>query len=330
MKLKDFWKFSAKDIVYILIIGVIVFFGYRAFMDLQAQVEKSNIAYKQLSDTLARAQSEMVTKAELNQIATTIGVDLGKIKGDLSKLDARLRAVGETVASIEGGINSDQGSDDSIDHDPGQQPEECKLCDIHEYTASIQVKDVKIGSMPHASVEFDASREKPWTIRYDDVDVKVKTIVGEQEKENGHLVFYHTISLVNKSRPELINKEFKLKVVSSEFKENISTEKRFYWWAPHLDLNFDNNFSLSEKDLYRPGTSLGFSVCAYGRTKSDNDWRFIRIAVGINTNKNPYLLVEPARYNLGRYLPIMNDLWIGLGGFYDGGFGVSISIGTTL
>ena len=44
-----------------------------------------------------------------------------------------------------------------IPHDPGEQPEQCELCDTHSYTKAIQGKDIKLGEMPFARVEFDAS-----------------------------------------------------------------------------------------------------------------------------------------------------------------------------
>jgi hypothetical protein len=328
---KRFWNFSAKDLVYIIIIAVGLFFGYRMYKDLSADIQQSRIEYKQISETLARAENEMVTKAELEAFAKQTGVDLSSIKKDLKGLGADLSAIGETVASIEGQVEENSNSDDTIPHDPDPQPEECELCDVHNYTAAIQVKDVKIGEMPHARVEFDASEVAPWTIKTDDVDVKVTTVLGESD-EDDVTIFYHTVSMFNKSRPELADEEFKLKITSSKFVQTLDNTKEFYWWAPHLDLSIDSNFLLDagDTDFYRFGGSLGFNVMAYGRTKNDNDWRFLRLGVGITSREQPYLSIEPARYNLGRFLPVINDLWLGVGAMYNGNWGLTLSIGTTL
>jgi hypothetical protein len=185
--------------------------------------------------------------------------------------------------------------------------------------------------MPHARVEFDASKDKPWTIRSDDIDVKVTTVLGEEDKDKS-LVFYHTISLLNKSRPELAGKEFKLKITSSKFAQTADSPKQFYWWAPHLDLTLDNGFILGvgDKDFYRFGGSLGLSVMGYGRSKNDLEWKFIHLGVGLNSKEHPYLTFDPVRYNIGKFIPLISDLWIGAGVIYDGGWGVGISIGTTL
>jgi hypothetical protein len=328
---KSFWSFSAKDLVYILIIGILCFFGYRIYSDLKSDIQQSHVAYAQISETLARAENRMVTKLELDAFARQTGIDLKAIKKDLKGLGADLSAVGETIASIEGQIEENQGSDDVVDHDPGEQPENCELCDVYGYTASTQIKDIKVGEMPHAKVEFDASKEKPWTVKSDDIDVKVVTVLGESD-EDDVTIFYHTISMFNKTRPELADKEFKLKITSSEFVQTLDNSKEFYWWAPHLDLSFDNGFILDTDgdDFYRAGASLGFNVMAYGRNKHDNDWRFIRLGVGINSKEHAYVTLEPARYNIGKFIPLISDLWLGAGALYDGGWGISISIGTTL
>jgi hypothetical protein len=327
---KVFWGFSAKDVVYILIIGAICFFGYQAYRDLRADVQQSNIAYKQLSETLARAQNELVTKAELKVFAEMTGVDLSKIRTDLKKVDADLSAVGQTVATIEGNTHYNQGSDNTTDHDIPEQPEDCKLCDIHGYTASVQAKDIKLGEMPIARAEFNAANSKPWTIQNDAVDVEVTTIVGKSDKEDVSM-FYHEIALINNSRPELAGKKYKLKIVSSEFKQTLSSNKEFHWWNPKLDLSLDNSFVFDVDDnFYRFGGSIGISIMSYGRTTHDNDWRFIRLGVGMNSKENPYVTVEPIRYNLGRFIPLISDLWVGCGPLFDGGWGVNLSIGTTL
>jgi hypothetical protein len=300
------------------------------YKDLSAQVQQSHVAYKQISETLARAENQMVTKSELNAFAKATGIDLKAVKKDLKSLGADLSAVGETVASIKGKTIADGESDETIPHDPGEQPKDCKLCDTHGYTAAIQAKDVKVGEMPHARVEFDASEAKPWTIKSDDIDVKVTTVLGEGD-EDDVTVFYHTVSMLNKSRPELADKEFKLKITSSKFVQTLDNNKEFYWWAPHLDLSLDNSFVFDAgDDFYRFGGSIGFSTMAYGRTINDNDWRFLRLGLGINSKENPYATFEPVRYNLGKFIPIISDLWFGAGVLYDGNWGLSLSIGTTL
>lgn len=329
-KTKSFWSFSAKDIVYILIIIALGVLGWKVYRDLKAQVQESQVAFRQLSDELARAQNELATKAELNQMAQDMDMDLDAIKRDLAKLGADINAVGETVASIEGSVHEDQGSDDTQGHDPGEQPENCKLCDVHGYTAETQIKNIQLGEMPYGKVSFDASENKPWTLQYDDIDVNVKTVVGKQDKENGLMIFYHTITTTNKSRPDLADKEYKLKITSSEFKQTLDKTKEWYWWAPKVDLQVDGLLLLEGPTKGRFGASLGLSAMGYGYTGNRLDWRILRVGVGLHSNEQPYLSMEPVKYNIGKHIPLIDDLWIGAGATWDGHWGGSLSIGTTL
>ena len=324
------WNFSVKDIVYLVLIVALCFGAWHVYKSLKQEVQRISVEYKNLSETLARAENNMVTKGELAAWAKEIGADLGKIKKDLKDLGADIKAVGETVATIDAKIEENQGSDDSTPHDPPDQPDECELCDIHGYTASVQAKDVNVGEMPHARVEFDASQETPWTVKSDEVDVKVTTVVGEMD-EDEPLVFYHTISMLNKSRPELAGKEYKLKITKSEFKQTGDNSKEFYWWNPKIDLLLDGGIAFNNDEAeFIAGSSLGLSIMSYGKNKDVSDWRFVRLGAGINYDKNPYVTFQPFQYNLAGFLPLVEDLWVGAGVTYDGRWGVTISIGTKL
>ena len=323
------WNFSVKDVVYLVLIGVLCFFGWRAYKSLKAEVQQTSIAYKQMSETLARAANNMVTKTELYEYAKSTELDFAAIKSDLKKMGADLVAVGTTVATIDKKIEANQDSTGSEPHDPPEQPDTCDLCDIHKYTAAIQLKEIKIGDMPYGTVRFDASNSKPWTVETDEIDIEVSTALGESGEKDVKL-FYHTISMVNKSNPAVAGKKYKLKITSSEFKQTTKNNKEFYWWAPHLDLTLNSLFALDSDDVYRFGGALGLSIMGYGLTKDDNEWRFVRLGLGIDSKEKPYVTLEPVLYNLGKYLPLVSDLWLGIGGFYDEHWGISISLGTTL
>ncbi len=324
------WGFSLKDIVYIVIIGGLLFFGWRLYKSLQSDIQRSNVAYLMLSETLARAENHMVTKSELEIFAKNTNVNLNRIKADLKKLGADLSAIGQTVASIEGKIEENQDSDSTTNHNPPEQPKDCKLCDLYSYTLSTQTKDINLGEMPFAQVEFDASKAKPWTIKTDDLDVKVTTILGDSG-ENDATIFYHEIALLNKSRPELLGKEFKLKIVSSEFVETKDNNKEFYFWAPHLDMGISNLITFPDKTgKYTLGFALGLTFMAYGNTKNDNDFRFGRLAGGIDTEEIWFLELDLIQYNLSGFIPLISDLWLSLGPVYNSTWGLGVSIGTTL
>jgi len=325
----NFIKSKLKDILYIAVVVALLVYGYKLYLNLTSKIEAGNVAYKQLSETLARAQNESVTKAELLDLAKSLQLDIGAIKKDLSSLDAKLVAVGTTVAKINSKIENSKPSDNTVPVDPPEQPAQCKLCDIFEYTANKQLIDVEFGEMPFASVEFDARQRAPWTIASDAVDVKVDTAIGEREKD-GTLVLYHTISLENKSRPELAGKDFKLKIASSKFSQLLDNRKEFYTWSPHLELHLDNNFIADDGLSYKPGVSAKLSLMSYGLTKNDSDWRFVILGLGVGFESSLYGTFGLFEYNIGKHIPLLSNLYIGINGVYNGNWGFGINIGASL
>jgi len=325
------WNFSIKDIIYLIVIGIIGFAlakNYITMSSISNRLMEHDISFKKITDSIARAETKIVGKEELENFLKGTELSVNKIKKDLQKMEADLSAVGKTVASIEGKIESDQSSDNSVSHTPPDQPSECKFCDIYEYTTQLQKKDIKIGEMPYGTITFDASKAKPWSLKYDDIDIIVNTALGLTKEKRR--IFYHAIYLKNKSRPELKDKQYTLKLTSSEFVESIPFPTKWHWWAPSIDISIDNMLTSENMGRYDLGASIGFTFLALGGTPEYSNWRFARLGLGFNTNGKIFGSFEPARYNLGDKLPLINDLWLGLNLIYTGKWGAGISVGTRL
>jgi hypothetical protein len=317
-------KFGFKDLFYMLLIGVLLFFGWRAYKQLNAQIAQSEVSFNKLSDTIARAQNEIVTKKELDKFVKEIDSELKKGIKDIKALGGDLKAVGLTVASLKGILESDKPSDNTTPVDPPEQPESCKLCDVYGYTKVLANVDLKWDDFKIGSCSFAAGKEKPWALELNPLDFKIATVMGQ--RKNGTTLFYHTVTAYNKTT----EKSKKLTVVSSEYKEILEDTTAFHWWAPQLDFNLDNNlFPAREKDYYKFGGSVGLSLMGYGQNTSDLTWRFLHIAAGLHT-QTAYLTVTPVKYNIGKNIILFNDLWIGVGVSYSKDFGLNISLGTRI
>jgi hypothetical protein len=306
-------------------------FGWWYLNSIQNQIDKVGYEYQQLSDELARASSKMVTKQELDKFSKDLTLDIDKVRKDLNKLGLDLKALGVTVASIEANQDIDTGSDNSTPQDPPDQPDTCELCDIHGYTASVESKDISIAGMPYAEVEFRASEDKPWSVFTDKIDVVVDTAVGEKDKDGRPMAFYHTIYLKNKSRPELVDKKYKLKITSSKFLELEDKPLEIRWWDPHIEIGIFNGMTIDDGVAYLGGAELGLSIMSYGKTSHNNILRFPVLGLGVSTGVAPYLSFTPIQYNLGKQIPLIDDLWIGPSVVYNfKRWSIGISIGTTL
>lgn len=85
------------------------------------------------------------------------------------------------------------------------------------------------------------------------------------------------------------------------------TKPKWWWWSPHIDIGalglVDQNLKL------HAGGSLGFSVGGYGHTKNDLSWRYLRLSLDLS--KKAGIGISPVVYNMGEFLPLISDLWIG-------------------
>lgn len=100
----------------------------------------------------------------------------------------------------------------------------------------------------------------------------------------------------------------KLKITKYEVLKKRIRDKRFFWWAPKVDLNVSLGLNLSPEFTW--GIAAGFSPSGYGRTKNDLMLRFVKFNLGIN-RENGYVSVTPITYNIGDPLPLVSNIWIG-------------------
>lgn len=313
--------FSPKDLIYFIIIGVGIYFAIVYYIALNAKIEEGNIAYKQLSDTLARASTELVTKAQLSDFEKRIGVDIDLIQNDMDHIGAQIKAVGTATAFIQSHSNTNLPSTTATPHDTPPQPITCSLCDLYSYT--IQVQGFEIELLPGLTigrVQFDASSKTPWSISIDKLRIETNTVIGE--KSDNTMVFYHETHIKN----DVTGQEVKLPITSSEYKE-IPKTNRWLWWAPALDISFVNILNISHIQYDYEGM-LGVSIMGYG-TKDRLIWRFLNIELGYGS-EGLAVGISPVKYNLGSNNGLLTNLWIGIDAIWADSWGIGLSIGARL
>jgi hypothetical protein len=90
--------------------------------------------------------------------------------------------------------------------------------------------------------------------------------------------------------------------------------KQWFWWAPHLDVAA--LLMTGATPRLATGGSLGVSLFGYGLTVNDLDWRVLRVSMDL-VDGVAGLGLTPATYNLGTFIPLISNLWIGPHGSYD-------------
>jgi hypothetical protein len=148
--------------------------------------------------------------------------------------------------------------------------------------------------------------------------LEYKTKVVQTEQTDGQWNTYVETWAENNKDKESKGKKLPLKIETAEFTQVKKTDKEFYWWAPHLNLNVDVGFGLGS---FSGGSSdsststivaggLSFSAMGYGRTKNDLSFRFLDFGVSTN-GSDTYAKFTPFTWNIGDVLPLISNTHIG-------------------
>lgn len=116
----------------------------------------------------------------------------------------------------------------------------------------------------------------------------------------------------------------KFQVVSS----NNKTSNKFNWWDPKLDLGVVGEVLFTTPTGIMTG-ELGFSIFSYGKPDALPALRFLRVSVGGSSSGFSFG-VSPVQWNLGKTLPVVENLWLYPRVGYTLGRGASIGVGLSV
>lgn len=84
-------------------------------------------------------------------------------------------------------------------------------------------------------------------------------------------------------------------------------QESFNWWNPKLDIGL--GIGINQKLQVTPVGDFGISFMSYGKTEDDIKYRLIRIGAGISSDGFS-LTGSPVQLNIGKFLPLVSNLWI--------------------
>jgi hypothetical protein len=82
---------------------------------------------------------------------------------------------------------------------------------------------------------------------------------------------------------------------------------KFFWWSPQLDIGIA--LGIKKKMALEGSASLGFSPMSYGLPREQPIWRFGRLSLDMGENIS--IGLTPVLYNIGKNLPLFDNLWSG-------------------
>jgi hypothetical protein len=307
----------------------------------RARLQQDVIEMKELQDGVVRSQSKYVTKDDFKKFADEMGLDLDNIQDDLDNFDAEIKLLSKTVASSQGykasGLPSSGVRPRPVDpNNPDPTCPDGSVCDPYGYLTNSQLLSLyepfsDKTQVPIGDVTFEAWKEKPWSVNVLPRQYKLHTILG-QDEDGRHYVY-------NQFQIEADGKTHNIPVDQSEVVEKLPEAS--FRFDPHINLGVvvGPSIATGSLDPDEPKVqaevmpTLDVSLFSYSETKANPEWRFLGIGVGYESQRqNLGIILNPVEYNLGRHIPLINNLYLGptvgvdLGGNVFAGGGIQVSL----
>lgn len=298
--------------ILVLVAGTFVVYKQLEISRRQAAIENSLIEQKELAGNIMRAMSQYSTKEDLEKFGKDQKVDLDVIKKDLATLNANLIAINNFTASSKGQSGTGQSSTGTTPNPNPEQPNPANP-DPHGYLANRQEFELNEKfenvTIPFGKVGFSAWKDKPWDYSVAPRTYSVTNTIGTDENQR-HYVY-------NKFSVKVGEKDYDLKITQSKTLEQFP-EAKFSFFNPRLYLGMDGGVRFATT----PGSTapvrgeaspnIGVAIMSYGRYKTQPDISVLQIGAGYSIDaQKPNLHLTPIMYNLGKHLPLMNNLYVG-------------------
>lgn len=297
--------------ILMLCAGTFIIYKQIEISNRQSVIENSIIQQKELADNIMRSMSQYASKKDVEQFAKDQNVNLEAIKKDLETLNANLVAVNNVIVNSKGQNGSNQGSTHTTPNpepkpvDPNNPDPYGYMSNRQEFELNEQFENVKV---PFGKVGFSAWKEKPWDYSVQARTYSLTNTIGTDENQR-HYVY-------NKVTVKVGDKNYDLKISSSQTKEEIP-EAKFHFWNPRLYLGMDAGVRIATVPGGPPvrgeaAPSVNLSIMSYGRYKNQPDISVLQVGAGYGIDsQRPNLSLTPIMYNVGKHIPLMNNLYVG-------------------
>jgi len=272
----------------------------------QMVIERSMVTQKQLEDNITRSMGQYASKEDIEKYIKENGLAIEAIKDDLKTLGAEIKLINRIIVISNGQQGNNIPSTNTGPNNPNPPDTSCKECDRFGYLSEQQNlrldESFPNTKVPIGTVGFSAWQEKPWSIDIRPREYRVTNVVGTDDNQRHYV--YNKFSVVVDGKP------YDVKIDKAEMVEEYP-EPSFHWWNPRLFVGTDSGVNLSNMNgELTPNINIG--VMSYGMYKNQPDFSFLQVGVGYGAiSRRAQLVVTPVVYNVGKHLPLMNNMYVG-------------------
>ena len=313
-------------LLFVITLGFIVY-KQNEISNTQYAIETSFVKQKEIIDGITRSQAQYASKEDIENFARLNGLNLKAIQSDLDKLHAEVISINTISVKSIGQISSHIPSTSTGEINPNPLPVTCKdgLCpdaDPFGYMTKQQLLSVEENfgktKISIGQVGFSAWQDKPWSLQIKPREYLVSTVIGVDENQRQFAY--------NKFSVKIEDKLYEIPISSAEIKQ-VYPQPSFSFWNPRLFLGIDSGINIgSYKSEFTPGIHVG--IMSYGVFKNSPDISLIQVGIGAGMiSKKPQLIFTPVTYNIGKHIPLMNNLYVGPSVNLSTGGDLSIMIG---
>lgn len=291
------------------------------FDEKQRQIDALNRQYLQLSENIARAQTNIVSGKEIEEMfIKTIDARVQEI---VKQNKEQVVALGKAFAKLESNLQLNVPFEGSRTF---QTPQGDTITIYWTY-AYADSQEGKRG-IRLAQAVFDATNNEfdnyTEPLKFEVTSLRTEQVSGTPNHYVEFGVYSPSDNLYNKDNM------YKLGIDTVVVFEREIKESRWFFPEPHLEGGFGSNFFIGSPTV---GFDVGVSLIAYGRTAHDNYLRFARIGIGITDDTDRIFgSFSPIGLNVRTLgVPFLKDTWIfpGISVRKSGGIGFSASFSTT-
>jgi hypothetical protein len=219
-----------------------------------------------------------------------------EIKDQAKARNQEIVAFGEVIAELKQDFSEQIGNVYKDDTDSSK-----------DYVETVIKKQMSDGSeMPFSWAMYSPNIEGPekWTTGTYPMKLHTKIALGEDKESGGRKDAYVESYMTSEIFAADKGKKFPIEIASVDWVEK-PPQPYSFMFNPRLSLGFGFSNSNDGEGF----GSIEASFFSYGQTKGDMTWRFLGLGLGIGSD-NEFVYVAPVEYNIGKPLPIVENLFI--------------------
>jgi len=291
-----FWEkhnlFDIAKTAFLVVCAIFIFTKASAFLDRMGTGNLTETQYTRIAENIMKAQVVENDKA--------FKLMMKEFKTDKSELlkntNKKINELGKIVGRLDSSIAEMKKEDLIVIESPEDPKKKVVIIPLDRESADGE-------KIPTGNMYYNPNMDKVED-RFTHYAMPLEFHVGilMTEKEDGS---YDRMVELNVESPYIKKykgKKFKMKVKDFKWAKRKITDKKFRF---HTRLGFGANFTT---DDFTPAIDVSFF--SYGRTKVDMVWRFLTFS--LSGDKDVVSIgVTPVSYNLGKVVPLIENMFIG-------------------